>query len=303
MELSQIRYFILTAQLQNMSQAARALHITQPTLSKSIANLERELGVRLFDRTGKKLKLNERGKRFLERAIISVQELDSAAEAAQSHATQDFLRLGLFHVSQGFLRSISNFSLQNPHVVLQIDCITESDESIDTNLFDMLLYPRSTQFHRYTGRPLFTESYGLAFSKSNPLSLKRVITMSDLQNQKLIFIKSQKNLYELPFYVCKSSGLSPASAIVTNSHAVQQHLISSGCGIGFVSEGTADLYRSGSDVEIRELTGVDMRQEVMIGFKRAKHLSESGRRLSTFIVDYYKPLKGEGSAGNGGRQF
>ena len=66
MELSQIRYFIVAAQFQNLSKAAKILNITQPALSKSISKLEDEIGVHLFDRSSKKITLNESGKKFLD---------------------------------------------------------------------------------------------------------------------------------------------------------------------------------------------------------------------------------------------
>ena len=59
MELQQLFHFQRAALLNNMSRAARELHITQPALSKSIAGLEEELGMQLFDRHGKKIVLNE----------------------------------------------------------------------------------------------------------------------------------------------------------------------------------------------------------------------------------------------------
>ncbi len=64
MELQQLRYFILAAETQNLSLAAKQLGISQPSLSRSITRLENDLGVKLFSRSGKKITLNERVKPF-----------------------------------------------------------------------------------------------------------------------------------------------------------------------------------------------------------------------------------------------
>ena len=288
MELSQIRYFILTAQLQNMSKAARVLHITQPTLSKSISNLERELGAQLFDRTGKKLVLNEKGRRFLEGAIVSVQELDNATAAAQDELLNSTLRIGLLHVGSGFLRCLGSFSRENPAVVLQVDHLTDSAENIDTNQFDLLLYPRSTQLRRYKGQFLFAEAYSVAMRADNPLCARNAVALEDLGQQNIVFIKIERNRYEPPYYACKSAGLMTNARIITNSHIVQRELISEGGGVGFVSEGYADLYTSGGDIQLRPVSGESISQEFMIGFKRRKHLNKNGLLLVEFIADYYK---------------
>ena len=68
MELSQIRYFVKLAELLNFTEASKELFITQSTLSISIKQLEEELGVRLFDRIGKKVFITESGTAFLDYA-------------------------------------------------------------------------------------------------------------------------------------------------------------------------------------------------------------------------------------------
>ena len=76
MQIAQIRYFVTAAQLQNLSKAAEALHLSQPSLSRSIARLEEELGTPLFTRSGKRILLNEPGRRFLESARTILRDLD-----------------------------------------------------------------------------------------------------------------------------------------------------------------------------------------------------------------------------------
>ena len=62
MELLQLRYFVAAAREENVTRAAQKLHIAQPALSQSIARLEEEMGVRLFDRIGKRIRLNAAGR-------------------------------------------------------------------------------------------------------------------------------------------------------------------------------------------------------------------------------------------------
>lgn len=68
MELLQLQYFLVVARLEHVTEAARTLHVTQSSLSKTIQRLEEDLGVPLFDRIGRKLRLNEFGSQFLRRA-------------------------------------------------------------------------------------------------------------------------------------------------------------------------------------------------------------------------------------------
>ena len=69
MDLRILRYFLTVAKEQSFTKAAEQLHITQPTLSRQLANFEDELGVNLFDRTGKHITLTDEGVLLKRRAL------------------------------------------------------------------------------------------------------------------------------------------------------------------------------------------------------------------------------------------
>lgn len=80
MELKQLEHFCVAAEMNHISKAAEQLYITQPALTKSIARLEQELGVQLFDRDKKRIYLNENGREILkcaERVLDEVQALEA----------------------------------------------------------------------------------------------------------------------------------------------------------------------------------------------------------------------------------
>ena len=84
MELTQLKYFRKVAQYQSVSKAANDLHVSQSALSRSVAKLEDELQVNLFDRMGKKLVLNEKGTRFLVDINRILDDIDSSVRAIGS---------------------------------------------------------------------------------------------------------------------------------------------------------------------------------------------------------------------------
>jgi len=86
MLLRQLRSFITVAELENVSLAAKRLHISQPPLSRQMRQLEEELGVHLFERTAKSIRLTPAGKVLLEEARNILRQLDNAVEAVRSEA-------------------------------------------------------------------------------------------------------------------------------------------------------------------------------------------------------------------------
>lgn len=83
MNYNYLRYFSVLAQVEHYTVAAARLGISQPSLSSAIHNLESELGVKLFEKTGRNIKLTEQGRYFQEKVVSAMEELDSAARTLQ----------------------------------------------------------------------------------------------------------------------------------------------------------------------------------------------------------------------------
>ena len=86
MELRHLRYFVAVAEEQNVTRAAVRLRVSQPPLSRQIRNLEDELGIALFNREGKAVRLTEAGRIFLTEARIILQRADDAVQMAKAVA-------------------------------------------------------------------------------------------------------------------------------------------------------------------------------------------------------------------------
>src|SRR5690349_243423 len=86
MELRHLRYFVAVAEAENVSRAAVKLHVSQPGISRQIRDLEDELGVQLFKRSAKSVKLTEAGAVFLPEAKAVLQRAEEATRAVRSVA-------------------------------------------------------------------------------------------------------------------------------------------------------------------------------------------------------------------------
>ena len=287
MELAQIRYFIAAAQFQNLSKAARVLNITQPALSKSISKLEDELEIPLFERSGKSVALNECGERFLEYAINSIKELDDAVDSVKNQAAAPALYLGLLVHSERFMRCLGEFTKMNPGVSFELEHLEIAPYSFDTNEFDMLLYPQDQLFHKYKGDLIYSDPYVMAVSRSNPLSNKEIVRINDAAAQRIIFLKHANKLFDLPYHLCVSLDIHLSDSIFTNSCEMQRWLVANNIGISFIPKGGAGVYAADPEINLLPVDDEGLKQNIMIGFKREKHLSDVGMRFASYVREYF----------------
>lgn len=87
MELRHLRYFVAVAEEQNVTRAAARLHVSQPPLTRQIHDLEAELGVALFKRSGKSIRLTEAGRVLLDEAQAALKRVDEAVQKVRATAS------------------------------------------------------------------------------------------------------------------------------------------------------------------------------------------------------------------------
>lgn len=132
MELRHLRYFITVAEELNFSKAALKLYTAQPSLSQQIKDLEEDVGVRLLNRTKRKVELTEEGAVFLEQARLTLAQADKAVAMARqvSKSKQQLLRIGFVPVAEMkiFPYVLPNLRVQNPDLKIELMSLNNNDQ-------------------------------------------------------------------------------------------------------------------------------------------------------------------------------
>ncbi len=235
MEIHQLKYFICVAKLESISKAATMLHLSQPALSKSLAKLEDELGVQLFDRLGKRLHLNDRGKLFLKGAEKALRELDGAAASvsAGQEACQGSLSVGVFGVQDSAISCVQRFMQANRQTHVILDARQRSITVRAVREFDMVFYPEGPAFGGIAGIPYARNRVRLAVPASHPLAAAKIADLVQFRDDPFVFMNTTAGVYEQSYQLCVESGFTPWVRAVTSSGMAQQRLIGAGLGVGF----------------------------------------------------------------------
>ena len=287
MNIAQIRYFVVAAQVQNLSTAAEMLHLSQPALSKSIAKLEQELGTPLFSRKGKNVILNEQGKAFLARAWISLRELDNLMLDMQEQNTGAYARItvGIFQADDSFTEHLMSFSALHPEVELDLECIIDSPGEPDINHYDVLIYADSHRFEKLRSYFLKKEDYLLAVPAAHPLAQGDSVSMQDLSGEHFVFINQRRLFIEEPYYLCAGMNLQIKASYMTNLREQHRMIIASGAAMGFVPRGCICAYEHDPRIRLLPIRDLQFSRRIMICFKRDKHLSPICRELKNYLIE------------------
>ena len=205
MEIRVLRYFLAVAQEGSVTRAARALHLTQPTLSRQIRELEEELGQTLFSRGGRELSLTREGLLLRQRA----EEIVGLAEITE----KEFRSLGEKTVSGdlslgcGESKALSFVTdalkvLQDEHPLIIPHFFSGNGEIVmdrlDKGLLDFAVLMGAENTERYSSLPLPNhDTWGLLMDKDDPMAQKKAITAEDLLDIPLILSSQSLSRDEL----------------------------------------------------------------------------------------------------------
>lgn len=255
MELKRLQYFVAVAEELSFSRAARKLHMSQPPLSSQIKQLETELGVLLFERTSRGVRVTEAGELLLEEARRIFVQMDQTVRVVRRVGHGEVGRLTL-----GFVPSASNevlppilraFSERFPEVALFLremrpDLIVQRlhDRQIDVGFLYLPLEDESLGVERVSREPLV-----LAMPEAHPLASESQVDLQALAGEQFVLPASYRRmpgLYAQVTEACRQAGFTP-NAVQKDVWLMQTivGLVAGSMGVALVPASLRNLRRKG----------------------------------------------------------
>src|SRR5580698_3490510 len=242
MELHQLRYFCAVAETGSFSRAAEQSHVSQPSLSQQIMKLENELGVRLFDRLGRSVRLTETGQTFLPRARAVLRELEAARGdvAEQKDSVGGSVTIGVIPtVAPYFLpERLTWFSRKFPQVRLTVveEITPILLDQVRASKVDLAILALPIRGHEFESFPLLTERLFAALPASHRFAKRRTLALKDLRAQPFLLLRDGHCFRDTAVAACDRARLHPQIIFESGQFSILLSMVGAGMGVPIVPE-------------------------------------------------------------------
>jgi DNA-binding transcriptional LysR family regulator len=246
MELRHLRYFVAVAEALSFTRAAENLHLAQPSLTRQIKDLEGEIRVRLFDRSGKRISLTQEGEAFLPDARRLLAECTQSVQSVQRLSQGEAGQLNIGYVANVYRdllpATLGAFRKACPHTALNLFDMTPAEQSIalderkiDLGFVCFRARPHSNGLQWVcVGHDVIT----VAVAARNPLAKKAKIDLKDLEP--MFFIGMSEKAYpgsnEWLIDVCSKAGFTPRILQDADREPAVINFVAAGLGVALLTE-------------------------------------------------------------------
>lgn len=322
MELLQLRYFITAATLESITLTAKHHRVPQPGISATIKKLEQELGYPLFDRTGNTIRLNEDGRRFLEKASAAIALLDDACLELEDREGEinGSIRILILTNRHVITKAIAAFYHEHPDVRFTISHVSE----LVTEPYDLYVVDASSLAGDLTAMPLIREHLVVAVSADNPLvcpsgsgvgesggldrsggvdfadvdrligsgvggsdGLSR-IRFNDLKHEHFITMPAGRSLHRSIMAQAEAAGFMPTISVTCDDPYYIRQYVADGLGVSLVPSVS---WRGLFDERIRllELDETILRHSVL-AWNAERYMTHTVKVFRDFLLEYCSEL-------------
>lgn len=241
MELDQLRSFVAVAEVRSFTRAASLAHLTQPAISRQIARLEGELGVRLFERYGRRVECTPDGKLLLPMAKAIVARADDATRMMREHAgmVSSRVRVGSTGTVFGHMLSPALASFIKSYPKIHLDLIERDDTLLEEDVFNGELdvaVVTAWGSSRAAVTHLLTEEILLVLRRDHRFAGQASVSLADLADEPFLFPGHSLNTANLLSDACRRAGFEPKVPYRANYIELAKALVRQGLGVALLPQ-------------------------------------------------------------------
>ena len=295
MQYFQIEYFLGIVRNGTMNAAAKALNISQSTLSSALKNLENELGTPLFDRIGRNIVLNENGHYFLRQAESIEGLFNETISEIRDHNLErkNTVNCALYTPVGNLGTLIANFKKQYPVYSLKVGFPSSgvfgvfNENDIDISIIATPLHLASEE-----ATLLGTEQYAIALPLNHPLAEKQSLKLSDFKNDDFVFSVGaiEQSCFD-PWLLCEKAGFIPKCICEVQWQTDALQLVEAGVGCCIAPE-FSWLANQSYNIIVRHFkTDGSEHRHLYAQLAQHKQASPASLAFLNYLKDYTKTIR------------
>jgi len=290
MELLQLKYFLTVARCEHVTEAAGKLHVTQSSLSKTIQRLEDDLGVPLFDRIGRKLRLNDFGRTFLQRTEKALFELEQGKReiADLSNKDQGTLQLAVTTASTlpGILRE---FRKNQPDIQFHVQMV--SLENMSRLLYrgevDFCLSSPPIQGDDIECQILYDDPIVVAVPMGHRYAERSSIQLAELKDESFVGVKQGYGVRDMVDSTCQSAGFVPKYVYEGDEPARLTALVEAEIGLAFIPSTARNPHERIRYLQVEEHRLV---REIALLSHKNRYVSKAALEFRSVVMEYFNAM-------------
>lgn len=288
MNLDHLRYFVKLSELRHYTRAAEQLCISQPSLSHAISQLESELGVPLFEKSGRNTVLTRYGEEFLECAQRSLGILDAGMESLQRSAKgEGVVRLGFLRtLGVDFIPKLtSDFIAADPNSGVEFSFHSDLSSGLIDGLlqhkFDLVFCSEPEKSLGLTATPVTSQKLVMIVPNGHPLADRESIGLAETLEYPAVWFAKGSGLRKVVDGMYEQVGGKPISVVETEEDEVIAGLVAAGFGIAVVP----DMYMLHKlDISVLEITSPPYHRDFFMAWDDSVFMSPAAQRFRSFVL-------------------
>jgi len=287
MDIKQIEYFVAVVETGSFSSAAEELYISQSSLSKQIIGLEKELGVKVFDRSKRKIALTEAGEMLHKHALTLRKNYQSLqADLGEYKKATPSLKIAAIPVTAQY--GITSFVAQFKKAYPQIN-FTLEERQASTVLPALSQYKYDLAFLRdynidtsvISYFPIMTDKLTVAVSCDHRFAERKSISLKELSDENFIMFNKGTLIHELSMNACQSAGFEPKVFYTASRAASIIGMLILNSGVALIMERVLNYYNHADVVAIP--LDQTLESKIIIAYPKDKKLSKPARTFLDFM--------------------
>ncbi|MGB8451942.1 MAG: LysR family transcriptional regulator [Anaerocolumna sp.] len=293
MDLLQLKYFQTVARTEHITRAAAQLHIAQPSLSKVITRLEEDLGVCLFDRQGRQIKLNHYGRAFLCRVDRIFAELEDGKRELSDMIGNDNSKVTIASNNISlFSKLLEGYLKLYPHTNFHqmIGTTAEMQQQLENGTADLCISSPPIEGPGIEYIPLFTEEVYLIIPQDHKFANRTDINLIEAANEPFISLKEGFGMRDLTEKFCHEAGFNPNIVFESDISTKSVDLVNIGVGVGLHPiPPWSDL----TDIHpvILHIKEPVCSRTIALSFTQNRYLSLAAKQFKDYTIHYFKDFE------------